>query len=270
MRAGESDAQEIPDYRALVELSGQVHVVLGGGFGIGQQSAHALAAFGADVVVVDRDPERAAKVAAEVGGLAWSGDVTDRAAMAALFEHVVAERGRLDGVTDIVGLARARPVGEFTDEDWLWHHEIVLKHAILAIQFASAHWRATGAGGSIALVASTTGLASAPGQAAYGANKAAMMALVRTAAVELGPHGIRVNAVAPGIVRTPRAQANPRWTDELLAENIARTPLRKFAYPRDVAATLLFLASPLAGHVTGQTLVVDGGASVVYNCVSPT
>ncbi len=269
VRAGEVDANEVPDYRGMLDLTGQTHVVLGGGFGIGQQTAHALAALGAHVVVVDRDPERAGKVAADVRGSAWSGDVTDRGAVAELFDTVTADRGRLDGVIDIIGLARAKPLGDFTDEDWLWHHEIVLKHAVLALQHASAYWRATGTAGSVTLVASTAGLDSAPGQAAYGANKAAMMSLVRTAAVELGPHGIRVNAVAPGIVRTPRAQANPRWTDELLAENEARTPLRKLASTPDIAAALLFLASPLAAHVTGQTLVVDGGAGVVYNVVSP-
>ncbi|GAB3516022.1 SDR family NAD(P)-dependent oxidoreductase [Phytohabitans suffuscus] len=265
----EPPADLIPDYAALMRLDGQVHVVLGAGNGMGQQSAHALAAFGATVVCVDLDATRAEAVAGEVKGIAWSGDITSRADVRRLFADVVAQKGRLDGVIDIVGLARARPVVEYTDDDWAFHHDIVLRHAYLAIQYATEQWRALGTGGAMTFVASAAGLLSAPGLGAYGAAKAALMSLVRTAAVELGPDGIRVNAVAPGVIRTPRAQGNPKWTDELVRANIDRTPLRKLGYPPDVAGALLFFSSPLAGHVTGQTLVVDGGAGVVFNCESP-
>ena len=263
------DADWSPDYASLLRLADQVHVVLGAGFGIGLQTSRALAANGAKVVCVDLDEARAKAVAAEVGGIAWTGDITDRESMAALFEFVGEECGRLDGVVDIVGLAMYRDMVDLGDEDWAWHLDIVLKHAYLALTYAARYWERTGTGGCVSFVASVAGMASAPKTSAYGAMKAALMSLVRTAAVELGPLGIRVNAAAPGLVRTPRQQANPRWTHELVAANVAMTPLRKAAYPSDIASVLLFLSSPLAGHVTGQTITVDGGQSVVFNIVTP-
>ena len=111
-------------------------------------------------------------------------------------------------------------------------------------------------------VASVSGITSAPRHAAYGAAKAGLMSLVRTGAVELGPHGIRVNAVAPGVVWTPRVSA---YLGEPGRErNIANTPLRRVAQPADIAAALLFLASDLAAYVTGQTLAVDGGVGAKF------
>jgi NAD(P)-dependent dehydrogenase (short-subunit alcohol dehydrogenase family) len=244
------DANDVPDYASMLRLDGQVHVVLGGGFGIGYQTSHALSSVGATVVCVDRDEERAVKVAAEVEGIPWTGDITDRDAMSRLFDFVGERCG-------------------LTDEDWLFHHEVVLKHAYLALEYAAKYWQRTGTGGSVTFVASVAGLTSAPKTSAYAAQKAALMSLMRTAAVELGPDGIRVNAVAPGVVRTPRQQVNPKWTPDLLESNIAKTPLRRLAYPSDIAKALLFLSSPLASHVTGQTLVVDGGNSIVFNVDVP-
>ncbi|MGV9865655.1 SDR family NAD(P)-dependent oxidoreductase [Rhodococcus koreensis] len=263
------DADWSPDYASMLRLDGEVHVVLGGGFGIGLQACRALAANGATVVCVDREEERAAAVAAEVGGLAWTGDITDREAMASLFGFVEEQCGRLDGVVDIVGLAMYKPLVDLTDDDWTFHVDLVLKHAYLALTYAGRLWERTGTGGSISFVASVAGMTSAPKTSAYGAMKAALMSLVRTSAVELGPLGIRVNAAAPGVVRTPRQQTNPRWTHDLVVANVEKTPLRKVAYPSDIAAVLLFLSSPLAGHVTGQTIIVDGGNSIVFNVDTP-
>lgn len=263
------DADWSPDYGSLLRLDGEVHVVLGGGFGIGLQTCRALAANGAKVVCVDRDEERASLVAKEVGGLAWTGDITDRDAMASLFDFVEETCGRLDGVVDIVGLAMYKPMVELSDDDWTWHLDIVVKHAYLALTYASRLMEKLGSGGTISFVASVAGMTSSPKTSAYGAMKAALMSLVRTSAVELGPLGIRVNAAAPGVVRTPRQQANPRWTRDLVSVNVENTPLRKVAYPSDIAGVLLFLSSRLSGHVTGQTITVDGGNSIVFNVVSP-
>lgn len=263
------DADWTPDYAGLMRLNDEVHVVLGGGFGSGRQAAHALAAYGATVVIVDRDAERAEKVAAEVDGVAWSGDITSRTDMEALFDFVEERFGRLDGVADIVGLSIYKEIEDLTDDDWVYHLDIVLKHAYLAITYAGRLWKRTGSGGSMAFVASVAGMASSPNLAAYGAMKAALMSLVRTAAVELGPVGVRVNAVAPGVIRTPRQQANPRWTHDLVQSNVDKTPLRKVAYPSDIASVLLFLLSPLAGHVTGESIVVDGGNQILFNVDSP-
>ncbi|MFV8054675.1 SDR family NAD(P)-dependent oxidoreductase [Mycobacterium sp. 48b] len=266
----EPDANVIPDYASLMRLNDQVHVVLGAGQGIGHQTAHALAAFGATVVCVDRDGERAGQVAAEVGGTALVAEITERDSVTALFNQVENDFGRLDGVADIVGLARYKPMVELTDDDWTFHFDIVLKHAVLALENAARIWERTGTGGSIAFVASVAGLQSSPNLAAYGAMKSALMSLVRTAAVELGPLGVRVNAVAPGTVRTPRAQANPKWTQDLLDANIKKTPTGRLSYPADVASALLYLLSPLSRQVTGTSLVVDGGNMILFNVDTPT
>jgi NAD(P)-dependent dehydrogenase (short-subunit alcohol dehydrogenase family) len=111
-------------------------------------------------------------------------------------------------------------------------------------------------------VASVSGITSAPRHAAYGAAKAGLMSLVRTAAVELGPSHVRVNAVAPGVVWTPRVSAY--LGDEGRQRNEANTPLRRVAQPADIAAGILFLASDLASYVNGHTLVVDGGVGAKF------
>lgn len=265
----EPDANEVPDYGSMIRLDGEVHVVLGAGQGIGYQTTHALAANGATVVCVDREQDRADTVAAEVGGVAWVGEITDRDSVAGLFDFVGSSQGRLDGVVDIVGLARYKALVDLTDDDWGFHHDIVLKHAYLALQHAARYWQRTGTGGAVTFVASVAGLSSSPNLAAYGAMKAALMSLMRSAAVELGPDGIRVNAVAPGTVRTPRAQANDKWTPELLAANVAKTPTRRLSYPSDIASAILFLQSPLSVQVTGQAITVDGGNSILFNVDTP-
>jgi NAD(P)-dependent dehydrogenase (short-subunit alcohol dehydrogenase family) len=111
-------------------------------------------------------------------------------------------------------------------------------------------------------VASVSGLTSAPLHAAYGAAKAGLMSLVRSAAVELGPRGVRVNAVAPGAVWTPRVAG--LLGEEGRRRNTENAPLGRMAEPADIASALLFLASPLSSYVTGQTLVVDGGVTVKF------
>ena len=266
---GVPDDSEIPDYASMLGLTGEVHVVLGAGAGMGRQTSHALAGAGATVVCVDRDLGLAERVAGEVGGTPWSGDATEPAAVRALMEFVEEHHARLDGVVDIIGGARYRRLLDATAEDWEWHRGVGFTHAVLALQ-AGAPLMAAGGGGSFTFVASVNGLSGSAYLGPYSVEKAGLLSLVKTAAVELGPDGIRVNAVAPGLVRTPRQEANSSWTPELLEANIERTPMRRLGRPTDVAGVILFLASPLAGHITGQTLVVDGGLSITNIVVTPT
>ena len=256
-----TDDTPVPDYPALVGLPDRNFVVLGAGQGIGRQAAHALASSGARTLCVDLDPGLAEDVAGEVDGLAWSGDMTVRADAERLVADAEARLGRLDGVVDIIGMARYAAVVDLDDETWEWQHDIVLRHAYLALQLGGRALVRAG-GGVMVFVASASGLTGAPAHAAYGAAKAGLMALVRSAAVELGPDGVRVNAVAPGVVWTPRVSAF--LGDEGHANNVANTPLRRVALPEDIASALLFLASDLAGYVTGQTLVVDGGVGAKF------
>jgi NAD(P)-dependent dehydrogenase (short-subunit alcohol dehydrogenase family) len=178
-----------------------------------------------------------------------------------MFDEADAALGGLDGLIDIVGMARYATLLEVTDEDWDWHFDIVLRHAYLAMQLGGRLLAARG-GGVMAFVASVSGLTSAPRHAAYGAAKAGLMALVRSAAVELGPAGVRVNAVAPGVVWTPRVSAF--LGEDGRARNEANTPLRRVAQPSDIAGALLFLCSDLAGYISGQVLVVDGGVGAKF------
>jgi NAD(P)-dependent dehydrogenase (short-subunit alcohol dehydrogenase family) len=137
---------------------------------------------------------------------------------------------------------------------------MVLRHAYLAAQLAGRAM--VDRGGAMVFVASVSGLTSAPRHAAYGAAKAGLMSLVRTVAVELGPRGVRANAVAPGAVWTPRVAA--LLGEEGKARAAANAPLRRVAEPADVASAILFLVSDLSTYVTGQTLVVDGGVSAKF------
>lgn len=252
-------AEQITPIARRFDLTGRRILVLGGGRGMGRHTSHALAQLGAEVIVVDADAERAAMVAAEIGELA-SGrtvDATSDQEMAALAQSLPA----IDAVVDIIGVARYQPLVTTSLEDWEWEHDIVLKHAWLTVRHFGHRVAERGAG-SLTFVASVSGISSSPGHGAYGVFKAGLVSLVRTAAVELGHRGVRVNAVAPGFVLTPRIAS---VLDEAGLER-ARTaaPLPRLTTPSDVAAALTFLVSDMAAGVTGHTLIVDAGATVKY------
>jgi len=255
------DTSPVPDYTSLLRLDGGPFVLLGAGNGIGRQTAHALSACGARVLCVDVDKARAEAVAAETDGVAYVADVTRRTAMKDLFAHAARELGPVGGVVDIVGMARYAALDALDDQAWDWHFDLVLRHAWLAVQYGGAAVAEAG-GGPLVFVASVSGLTAAPLHAAYGAAKAGLVSLVRSAAVELGPRGVRVNAVAPGAVWTPRVAG--LLGEEGRRRNAENAPLGRMAEPSDIASALLFLASPLSSYVTGQTLVVDGGVTVKF------
>jgi NAD(P)-dependent dehydrogenase (short-subunit alcohol dehydrogenase family) len=257
----DADDSPVPDYLGLLRLDGRRVAVIGAGLGIGRQASHALSAAGARVCCIDVEADRAAAVAAEVDGVAAVGDATVRADAERMLGEAGAALGGLDGVVDIVGMASYAELVDLTDDEWDWHFDIVLRHAYLALQLGGRAL-AAGGGGAMVFVASVSGITSAPRHAAYGAAKAGLMSLVRTAAVEMGPQRVRVNAVAPGVVWTPRVSAF--LGDEGHARNVENTPLRRVAQPADIAAAILFLMSDLASYVTGQTLVVDGGVGAKF------
>jgi len=253
------DGDRIVDYRSRFDLSHRRYLVLGGGQGMGRQVSHALAQLGATVVVVDIDRDRAATVCTEIGPAATADqvDATDDAAMAALAERA----GDLDGVVDVIGMARYGPLLDISDDDWHWEEGIVLRHAVLTIRHFGPRLRDRGVG-SITFVSSVSGLGSSPKHAAYGVYKAALGSLVRSASIELGPFGIRVNAVAPGFVVTPRIVAI--LDADALEGTRTQVPLQRLTLPADVASALAFLVSDLARTITGQVMVVDGGATNKY------
>ena len=249
----------VANYANPANLEGRGFVVLGAGQGIGRQTCHALAAAGGRVFCVDRDAELADAIAREVEGVACVADVTVRADVERVFAEAVGRFGdKLSGLVDIVGMADIRKLPDIDDASWDRNFDLNVRHAYLAIQIGA---RAMANGGSMVFVSSISGTHSIENEVSYGAAKAALNHLVRCAAHELGPQNIRVNAVTPGFVRTPRllaALSEDFWTG--LKTYI---PLRRAAEPSDIAKAILFLASDMSNYVTGAVIPIDGGLSTV-------
>ncbi len=248
-----------PSYTDRSRLKDRGFLVFGAGQGIGLETAIALAEAEARVVCVDNDASRAEAAADRVRGHAIVADVTDAASLAAGVQEGRRWLGGVQGAIDIVGLSKGMWLQDATDDDVQAAFALNLGHVFRLIRILAPLIGEDG-GGSLSFVGSVAGVTSIARQGVYGAAKAALHHLVASAAVEFGPSGVRVNAVAPGFVRTPRMLE--RFTDENWAELVAATPLRRVGEPSDIAGVLLFLASDLSSFITGQTLVVDAGATL--------
>jgi NAD(P)-dependent dehydrogenase (short-subunit alcohol dehydrogenase family) len=255
------DDSPVPAYPGLLRLDDRGFVVVGAGQGIGRQATHALASVGAKVFCIDNQEQLATESAGEVGGIPWVADARDGGEVERSVDEARKQLGRVHGLVDIVGMAKYMDILGTSDEDWDWTFGMVLRHAFLFSRAAGKAMAEDG-GGTMVFVASVSGITAAPRHAAYGAAKAGLMNWVRSLAVELGPSGVRANAVAPGVVWTPRVSGYlGERGRELQSEN---APLRRVAEPSDIASAILFLASDLSGYVTGQTLVVDGGVGAKF------
>jgi NAD(P)-dependent dehydrogenase (short-subunit alcohol dehydrogenase family) len=252
------DRSPVPDYRQLLDLSSREYLVVGAGQGMGRQVCHALAQAGArKIICADIDISRASRVAEEVGvGIPWQGDVSTAADAQALVAGASRLLDRLDGLVDIVGQASWAPIPQLTQEVWDRDFAMCLGHAYHVSQGVIDLMTSSG-GGSMVFITSVSGLYGAPGHAAYGAAKAALISWVQSLAVELGPAGIRANSVAPGTVLTPRMQV--MWDEAKQRAVAANAPLGRIGSTADIAGAVLFLISDLSGFITGKTLVVDGG-----------
>jgi 3-oxoacyl-[acyl-carrier protein] reductase len=233
------------------------------GSGIGSATVRALAGAGARVSCFDLSEDAARTAAASIDppGAAFTGDARNLDDVRRAVDAAVAAYGDLAIIVDVIGEARWGRTLQLDDEAWNDSFDLVLRHFFNLARVTGPLLAARRAG-SIIGIASVSGLRSAPLHGPYGAAKAGLMSLVRTLAVELARDAVRVNAVAPGAVMTPRVAT--LMSEERRAESAAQIPLGRHATPDEIATAVLFLASDLASYITGQTLIVDGGATAQF------
>lgn len=239
----------------------------GAGEGIGFEIARRLARQDVAVVLNDIDEARANEAARSIDEsgpcVGTGGDVADVSAVRALVDEAVSTFGRIDIAVANAGLSLMDDFFDFEPDDFNRLLSVNLRGSFFLAQAAARRMREQGTGGHILLMSSVTAHQAIPGAAAYGMTKKGLEMLARSLGVELAPYDISVNAVAPGATATPRTlRVNPSYVEDW-SEKI---PTRRPARPEDIAQTALFLLSPEAEHITGQTLVVDGG----WTATSPT
>jgi NAD(P)-dependent dehydrogenase (short-subunit alcohol dehydrogenase family) len=254
-------------------LTGKVVVVAGGGGGgIGTAVCRRLVEAGASVAALDIDAaklgiaEEAMKAASGDSGAEYAAilaDVTDGPSVEAAVDEARRRLGPLHGLVQVAGGLLPHQWARLLDTDGEIFDQVVrlnLRGPVLTARAVAAHLASQGSGGSIVLIASTVGLQGMPFGVTYAVAKAGVMSLARTAAVEWGPLGIRVNAVAPGTIKTAK---NAAWTPtEDPPADRAAIPLGRRGVPDDIAGPVVFLLSDLSAYVSGQVIASDGAASV--------
>jgi 3-oxoacyl-[acyl-carrier protein] reductase len=240
-----------------VLLDGRVAVVTGAGSGIGRGIAAGLAAFGASVAIWEQNAETCAAAASEIGALGVPTDVRDGAAVDLALTQTTAELGPVSILVNNAGGVFASPILDTSENGWDALYRANLRHVLLCTQRVARAMVATGIGGSVITVTSIEGVRAAPGYAAYAAAKAGVINYTKTAALELAPHGIRVNALAPDIILTEGIRAiAPPGAEARFGHTV---PLGRAGHVDEMAGVAVFLASDMASYVTGQTIHVDGG-----------
>jgi len=267
-QAAESHHAVRPEVVAAFSLEGRTAVVTGAAGGIGRQTAVTYAAAGARVVITDRNSEGLEETASLVGdAVVAPADVSVRSEVEEVARQAVRASGRVDVWANVAGIIRNSAVVDTTEEDL---------DAIVAVNLKGVYWGCAAAGrvmsaagrGAIVNVASAGGEMAAPTLSVYGMTKAAVVQLTRTVAAELGPRGVRANAVAPGFVESPMTSRN--WirpdgsVDEEARERVldrprSQSPLGTVGTPQDIAWSMLFLAADASRFMTGQVLRPNGG-----------
>jgi NAD(P)-dependent dehydrogenase (short-subunit alcohol dehydrogenase family) len=253
----------------IFDLKGRRAVVTGGANGIGAAIVRALAQAGVRVAICDLDLAAARELANEVGGgaVAVEIDVRHRVSVEKALKAGIETLGGLDILVANAGVSTMRRAVDLTDDDWDFNMDVNARGVFLANQIACRHFLATKAKGVIVNTASLAGKVGAPLLAHYSASKFAVLGWTQSLAREMALHGIRVNAVCPGFVRTSMQEREIVWEAELRgmtpeavrAEYVSLTPLGRIEEPEDVARVVLFLASDASGFMTGQGINVTGG-----------
>jgi len=243
-----------------IDLSGRTALVTGASRGIGREIALALAGAGANVACVATNEELLNSLVSQIGAnaIAIKCDVAAPAEIEAAVEKVGTRFGGLDILVNNAGITRDNLLLRIKEEDWDRVLDVNLKAPFLFIK-AAGRLLLRSKAGRVVNISSVAGLLGNAGQANYSASKAGLIALTKTSARELGSRGICVNAVAPGFINTDMAaKVDPKVIEAV----VQALPLRRMGEAREIAATVLFLASDLASYVTGQVLVVDGGMAM--------
>lgn len=247
------------------KLDGKIAVVTGGASGIGLSTANLLAAEGAQVILVDLDPDTLQHAAGTIGGevMTLSCNVARLSDLEDLHRSIAQSHGRVDILFANAGNVRPIPFEAVTEGDFDFTVGVNLKGTFFTVQALLPLMQP---GASIILNTSIQSIKAFPGFSVYAATKAAVRSLARTLTAELGPRGIRTNAVAPGYIAT-ELRRKAGWTDEMIHEDdqriAAEVPMRRGGTPEDIAKAVLFLASGEADYISGIELTVDGGVAQI-------
>lgn len=254
---------------ALYDFAGKAVAVVGGASGIGEAIAHGAAAQRASVTVLDSNEAAAKAVAARIGGDASADtvDIRDRRAVDEALNTIVRDRGRLDAVICTPSINVRKPILQYTEDEFDRVVAVNLKGSFNVLQ-AAGTIMTSARHGSIVIFSSIRSQVVEPGQSVYAMTKAGIVQLMRTAAAEFGPFGVRVNAVAPGIVETPltaQITANADWQSAYAN----KSALKRWAHADEMIGPTLFLASDAASYVTGTVLFADGGWTAIDGRFTP-
>jgi NAD(P)-dependent dehydrogenase (short-subunit alcohol dehydrogenase family) len=247
--------------RKLHDLTGRVALVTGGGSGLGRAMAWGMACNGAALAIVDRDGKAARTCAAEIATgcgartIAAEADVSKEDEVERAVAEVLAQLGRVDILLNNAGHNLRKPLLDYALEEFESLHAVHVRGTFLFCRAVGRHMRERRSG-AIINIASILGHVAAPNVSPYAAAKAAIVQITRVLALELAPHGVRVNALAPGYIDTPLTRQHAPEVRERITHT---TPLGRFGEARELIGPALFLASDASSFVTGSSLIVDGG-----------